>query len=537
MTLLETRSDSRHHPDGGLSVGATAVLFAVFGAGYFLSYLFRTVNAVLAPDLVRTFGLDAGDLGVLTAVYFITFAAAQLPLGLLLDRFGPRRVEAALLLFAAAGAWIFAGAETLGGLIIGRALIGFGVSACLMAALKALAEALPRRTLPLANGGVLLAGGLGAVAAAAPVQAVLTVTDWRGLFLPLSGLAIVIAVALMVLVRDAPRSASHQTDGVGDLLRGLGRILSSRWFWRVTPLTMLSQGTFMAVAGLWIGPWLRDVSGLERAEATRHITACSAAMAAGFILFGALAVRLDHRGVPPLVVAGAGMFGFMVVQAALVLDLPVGSLPTWLSFGLLGSSGVLGYAVLSQGFPSGLAGRTNTALNLFIFVVAFLEQYGFGLIIHLWPNGTEAYAAQGYRLAEEGDLPRSIGRLSAFHGNVGVMLRAYIYLRMTGLEGMRRVSAHAALNANSLMARLRAAGFQVAYPERRATHEFIVSWKNQARERGVTALDVAKRLLDHGFYAPTIYFPLLVPECLLIEPTETETRQELDRFVEALIRI
>jgi glycine dehydrogenase subunit 2 len=142
-----------------------------------------------------------------------------------------------------------------------------------------------------------------------------------------------------------------------------------------------------------------------------------------------------------------------------------------------------------------------------------------------------------YRWLAEQDLPQSIGRLSAFMGNTGVLLRAYVYMRMLGREGMHRVSEFAALNANYLLARLVKAGFEAAYPDRRAGHEFILTMRRQAREQGVTAMDFAKRLLDYGFHAPTTYFPLLVPECLLIEPTETEAKEELDAFVDAMVAI
>jgi glycine dehydrogenase subunit 2 len=142
-----------------------------------------------------------------------------------------------------------------------------------------------------------------------------------------------------------------------------------------------------------------------------------------------------------------------------------------------------------------------------------------------------------YRWLQEADLPQSIGRLSAWAGNAGVLLRAYIYMRMLGREGMPKVADYSTLNANYVAARLRQRGFDLAYPERRATHEFIVTLKRQAKELGVTAMDFAKRLLDHGFHAPTTYFPLLVPECLLIEPTETEGKESLDGFVEAMAAI
>jgi glycine dehydrogenase subunit 2 len=142
-----------------------------------------------------------------------------------------------------------------------------------------------------------------------------------------------------------------------------------------------------------------------------------------------------------------------------------------------------------------------------------------------------------YRFVDERERPQSIGRLSGFMGNAGVLLRAYVYLRMLGRQGLRRVGEYATLNANYLMERLRAVGYRPAYPQRRATHEFIVTLKSEAAEFGATAMDVAKRLLDYGFHAPTTYFPLLVPECLLIEPTETESKESLDGFVIAMSKV
>lgn len=142
-----------------------------------------------------------------------------------------------------------------------------------------------------------------------------------------------------------------------------------------------------------------------------------------------------------------------------------------------------------------------------------------------------------YRWLIERDLPQSIGRLSGFMGNAGVNLRAYIYMRLLGRQGMVRVAEFAALNANYLMKRLQTIGFEAAYPMRRASHEFIITLKQENKAYHVSAMDVAKRLLDYGFHAPTTYFPLLVPECLLIEPTETEAKEDLDRFCDAMASI
>jgi glycine dehydrogenase subunit 2 len=148
-----------------------------------------------------------------------------------------------------------------------------------------------------------------------------------------------------------------------------------------------------------------------------------------------------------------------------------------------------------------------------------------------------AHEAEAYRWLGERDLPQSIGRLTSFGGNAGVLLRAYAYMRMLGRAGMRRVGEFATLNANYLSARLQQAGFDAAYPQRRASHEFILTLKRLEQDCGVTAMDVAKRLLDLGFHAPTTYFPMLISECLLIEPTETESKQTLDAFVSAMAQI
>jgi len=147
------------------------------------------------------------------------------------------------------------------------------------------------------------------------------------------------------------------------------------------------------------------------------------------------------------------------------------------------------------------------------------------------------YDGHAYSWLTEEECPQSIGRLSGFAGNAGVLLRAYVYARMLGREGMKRVADYATLNANYMLKRLMDEGFEAAYPERRATHEFIITLRRESREFGVKAMDVAKRLLDYGHHAPTTYFPLLVPECFLIEPTETESVDALDSFIEAMVKI
>ena len=373
-------------------------VFVPFAAGYFLSYLYRSVNAVIAPDLTASLALDAATLGLLTSAYFLTFAAFQLPLGVLLDRYGARRVEAALLIIAAFGAYLFWLGETSAALIAGRALIGLGVSACLMAAFKAFVVWFPSERLAWANGCVMAAGGLGALSATAPVEALLHLTDWRGLFLLLSLATLGVATLIFFVVPEPNDNDGKCRETLRVQLRGVAELFRSPLFWRIAPITTASQAAFLSIQGLWVGPWLADVAGLGRAAVARHLLVVAAAMVAGFLIMGAMTERLARLGVRPAVVAGTGMLLFMVSFLTIILEAPLPPLVLWAAFGFFGTTGILSYAILSQRFAPALAGRVNTSLNLLVFVSAFVGQWGIGVMIGLWP-GLEpgSYAPEGYR--------------------------------------------------------------------------------------------------------------------------------------------
>ncbi|MET0093751.1 MAG: MFS transporter [Sedimenticola sp.] len=373
-------------------------IFIPFALGYFLSYLFRVVNAVIAPDLTAELALNANQLGLLTSAYFLTFAAFQLPLGILLDRYGPRRIEAALLLFAAAGALVFSLSESVSGLILGRALIGFGVSACLMAAFKSFVQWFPANRLPMANGLQLASGGLGALAATTPVETALQFTDWRGVFMALALLSLVVSALLFALVPD--KEERHPHIGMGDHIQGILHIFTSRLFWRITPWAVASQAGFLSIQSLWAGPWLRDVAGFDRDTTALYLAFIASAMVAGFALIGFTAGRLSKLGITTTAVAGTGMALFMVAQAGIAFGFTELALPLWLLFGFFGTSGTVTYAVLSQNFAPNLAGRVNTAHNLLVFIVAFAGQWGIGAIIDLWPRDVAGgYAPEAFQWA------------------------------------------------------------------------------------------------------------------------------------------
>ncbi len=385
-------------PASPISFAKQLQVFLPFALGYFLSYLYRVINAVLAPDLAADLGVDPSGLGLLTATYFITFAAFQLPLGILLDRFGPRRIEAGLLILAAAGAFIFANAGTLTGLVIGRGLIGFGVSACLMAAFKAFVIWFPKQQLPRINGFQMAAGGLGALAATSPVESALTVTDWRGIFTLLAALTVLVAAVIFFIVPE--RKSANKEESFADQMREMGTILRSLHFWRIAPWATLSQGTFLAVHGLWAGPWLRDVAGYDRSSVAGTLLLLAVAMVLGFVTLGTAAERLSRRGISTMAVGAMGMGLFMAVMVLIVSGNKSGATLMWMLFGFFGTSGILPYAALSQSFPLHLSGRVNTALNLLVFLGAFAAQWGIGAIIGIWPTTQSGgYAPAGYQAA------------------------------------------------------------------------------------------------------------------------------------------
>ena len=371
-------------------------VFLPFALGYFLSYLFRVVNAVIASDLVADLNIDPSQLGLLTSTYFIAFASSQLPLGVFLDRFGPRIVEAFLLIFAGFGAFVFAKSQTLTGVIIGRAFIGFGVSACLMAAFKSYVIFFPERLWPRINGFQMAAGGLGALSATTPVEWLLGFTDWRGLFLILSAFSIVTALIVYFVVPEKRQASSGES--LASAANGIKTIFKSLKFWQIAPLTTLSQAGFMSVQGLWAGPWLRDVAGLPRADVAVILFFTAIAMIAGFIILGYVTEKLSSIGFSVKASSITFMTVFTCIQIMLCLNIALPPLFLWCLFGFFGTSGILSYSALSYAFPKALSGRVTTSINMLVFIGAFILQWAIGAIINQWDvSSTGHYHPSGYQ--------------------------------------------------------------------------------------------------------------------------------------------
>ena len=374
-----------------------AAVFLPFAAGYYTSFLFRNVNSVVFPELTTEFDLSPGTLGLLTSVYFLTFAGAQLPLGLLIDRYGPRRVNATMLLVAALGGVVFAFAAGLPALLAGRALIGAGVAVCLMASITVFALWFPHERLATLTGWMLLVGSIGALSATKPVELALRVIDWRTLFLMLSGLAVCASLAIFLTVPEKPAVASGAT--LRRQIAAVGAILRYRGFWTIGLASAFVQATGLGLLGLWAGPWMRDVAGLDRAAMAQDLLFAAGAIGVGGVLCGTLSDRLAQSGVAPLRTFFAGCVASTVVMIPIVLGWGAASLVLWILFMALCPFGVLAFPLLAARFPRELTGRVVTALNMVVFMLAFAIQYGVGAIIGLWPVTDGRYALAGYAAA------------------------------------------------------------------------------------------------------------------------------------------
>src|SRR5574341_1991270 len=369
-----------------------AVVFCPFAAGYYLSYFYRYVNAVIARDLVRDFSLVPADLGLLTSAYFLSFALFQIPLGVLLDRYGPRRCTATLFCVAALGALTFGLARDLTMLSVGRALIGLGVSAGLMGSIKAFTLWFPRERLTSLSGWMIGIGSVGTLSATAPVEALLGPFGWRALFLAFSALSLVAALLIFFIVPE--RELFGQGERWREQFRMVGKIFARVDFWRLALPLVLSQATFQALQGLWFAPWLADVHGLDRRTVADYLLASAAAyMVASF----ALGPFSDFIG-RPLRVYQVGMIVCAAAFAALAFNTR-GVLVLLVVFAATSIAAIIAYTLLTQLVPAAQTGRVTTASNLLLFGTSFAFQWGVGAILGLWPSAGGRYDPEGYRVA------------------------------------------------------------------------------------------------------------------------------------------
>jgi len=315
---------------------------------------------------------------LLSGIYFFSFALFQLPLGVLLDRYGPRRVNATLLMVAAAGGLWFSLADSIVQLTLARALIGLGVSGCLMASFSAFALWYPAERLATMNGIAFASGMLGAIAVTVPLEVVLRALHWREVFHGVVALTVIVSLVLFLVVPE--KSSARRTVSKIPLalqLREYASLARDPAFWRMALCIGASQLAAVSLATLWVATWLRDVAGYSQAEVARALLAFNLVMITGYLGFGRLSDVMARNGRSTLPLLAGG-----VSVASLCL-----------------TAVVLAYALFSRRYPREMAGRVNSALNVAVFVGMFSGQWAVGAVLNLWPPTGTGYAPEGYTWA------------------------------------------------------------------------------------------------------------------------------------------
>lgn len=362
-------------------------LFIPFAAGFFLSYVYRTANSVIAPVIGVELGLGDGALGLLTSSYFLAFGIAQLPVGVLLDRYGPRRVEPCLLIVAAIGAVIYATAQELSTLTIGRAVIGLGVSACLMGPLKAFAIAYPKERLASLTGWIMAAGGLGAILAASPLEYLLEFITWREVCLIGAVLTLFVAGLIFMQVPDLDSRESRPLvpdAGLRQQLADIKLVFGSPQFWRFAPVSFFFAGGFQALQGLWAARWIGVYGSGDKMDVATQLTGMNIAVLAGMVLMGLCGTSMVRRGIRLEMIYSVAMLVACLLLGTILFQPALGGFLIWPLLGLCFSQNNLAYTLLSQSFPASYAGRANSALNMVILGGAFGLQWGLGAAIDLF---------------------------------------------------------------------------------------------------------------------------------------------------------
>ena len=361
--------------------GALALrVFACFAGGYFMSYALRSVNAVIAPDLVADFGLSHAQLGSLSAAYFFGFALLQLPLGIWLDRYGSRRTDSTLLLVAAAGCVSFALAQNVAMLWIGRALVGAGVAGALMSALKGYRFWYPAERQQQMAAWMLVVGTAGALTSTVPVQAALAWVGWRGVFWLAAGLMLVASTAIRAFVPRDEERAVHPAQP-GSVWNGYREVFTDRYFWRFGLTAVVIQGSFISMQSLWAGPWFTQVLGMSKAQAAQVLFVFNLVLLIGYVGLGWLLPRLAQTGWSTLRIITISTTLVLLLQLAIGLIDASWAWVLWLPFAVASTCYITVQPHVSLTFPAALTGRAYTAFNLLIFVGIFACQWLFGVTI------------------------------------------------------------------------------------------------------------------------------------------------------------
>ncbi len=374
-------------------------IYLVLCGAYVASQFYRVANAAIAPELMTELELSAEAMGGITGLFFLAFAAAQIPTGVLLDRYGARRTMTGLFTVAVLGAIVFASGNSGTVLAIGRILLGLGCAAGLMGAMVVIARWYPEERFAALSAMLFVVGGGGTLLATTPLSWAVEIIGWRGAFLCMAGLTAIFALLLFLVVRDAPRGqaeAGHQRESWGEVLIGLRAVLANRELWLVSVIQFVGYATVLTVVGLWGGPYLADVHGLDGVARGNVLLALNVAVLVGVSLYG----RLDHYVSQRkwLIVAGALATAVILALLALLEEPDLWTATTLLLlFAAIGSYVMLNHAYARAVLPDHLIGRGLTFQNLAVFLGVAVIQSASGLIVGGFDNNAGESPELAYR--------------------------------------------------------------------------------------------------------------------------------------------
>lgn len=373
-------------------------LFIPFGMGYFISVLLGSANAIMSPILVETFSLSPADLGFMTSIYLISFGLAQFPLGVWLDRYGARKTLAPFMLFAVAGAVVFALSQNIGHLILSRALTGIGLSGCLMAAFKAYSDWLPSDRLPLVFSLECLTGGIGGMVATKPIGYAISIFSWRYAFIFLAVVTLFTALSIwFVTPKDGHVSSDCKITFAGQLKEMLKFFFDPR-FWFVAPVVIAAQSVMFAYLYLWVGPWMRDVAMMESAESGTYMMYAFTGAAAGYFLNGILADFFMKKGwlswEKMYLYSGAVL---TLVLAFITFENGRSSAILWGIVMFLSTMTMISFPIMRKLYAGCEVGRVLSLLNFTIFLMSFILQWFIGIVLDFYPVVDGRFSALGYQ--------------------------------------------------------------------------------------------------------------------------------------------
>jgi MFS family permease len=373
-------------------------IFIPFGLAYFMSIMLGSANAIMSRILVKEFGLSPNDLGMMSSSYLIAFGAAQIPLGVMLDRWGPKKTLFPLLFVASAGCLFFSFAGGFFSLTFSRILMGIGFCGCLMAPYKAFADWLDAGKLPVAYSLQALAGGIGGIAATRPLALLFEAKEWRDIFVIFSA---AIAVMAVIILLAAPQKKTRGTgEGVsfGRQLRTMAGFLVDARFWRIAPVLITTQGVLFTYLYLWLGPWLRDVAAFSEESVGFYMMAASVGSAAGYFLNGISADWLKKREI----LSWEGLY----LCSGLILTVSLGTIAffndggvslLWCPVMFMSTMTMIAFPIMRMEFSDDEVGRVLSLLNFSIFAASFAMQCFVGAVLELYPVSDGGFSPGGYR--------------------------------------------------------------------------------------------------------------------------------------------